>query len=73
MVLFVFRNDFGVEYEVFGHSFQTLNKTQNLISEKTGRTTIDIPSRNQKDQNCWALVLASDPNQEFDESILVSN
>jgi len=42
-----------------------------LIAEKTGRTTIDIPSRNQKDQNCWALVLASNPDQEFDESILV--
>jgi len=65
------KNEFGAEYEVFGHSFQTLNKTQNLISEKTGRTTIDIPSRNQKDQNCWALVLASDPNQEFDESVLL--
>jgi len=65
------KSDFGVEFEVFGHSFQSLNKTQNLIAEKTGRTTIDIPSRNQKDQNCWALVLASNPDQEFDESILL--
>lgn len=64
------KNDFGTEYEVFGFSFQTLNKTQNLIAEKTGRTTTDIPSRNQKDQNCWAIVLASDPKQEFDESVL---
>jgi len=65
------KSDFGNEFEVFGHSFQSLNKTQNLIAEKTGRTTIDIPSRNQKDQNCWAIVLASNPDQEFDESVLL--
>jgi len=62
------KNEFGVEYEVFGHSFQTLNKTQNLISERTGKTTIDMPSRNQKDQNCWAVVLAGEPSSEFDET-----
>mmetsp|Transcript_19379 Transcript_19379/g.16596 ORF Transcript_19379/g.16596 Transcript_19379/m.16596 type:complete len:130 (-) Transcript_19379:445-834(-) len=65
------KNDFGVEYEVFGHSYQTLNKTQNLIAEKTGRTTIDIPSRNQLDQNCWAILTASDPSQEFNEAELM--
>jgi len=61
------RNEFGVQFEIFGHSFQTLNKTQNLIAEKSGRSTVDMPSRNQKDQNCWAIVLASSPDQEFDE------
>jgi len=48
-----------------------LNKTQNLIAEKSGRTTIDIPSRNQLDQNCWTIITASDPSQEFDEAALV--
>lgn len=67
---FGLKNDFGVEFEVFSHSYQTLNKTQNLIAEKTGRTTIDIPSRNQLDQNAWAIVGATDSSQEFDESIL---
>jgi len=61
------KNEFGVQFEIFGHSFQTLNKTQNLIAEKSGRSTVDMPSRNQKDQNCWAIVLASSPDQEFDE------
>lgn len=42
----VYQNDFGREREVFVHSFQCLNKTQNLIAEKEGRTTIDIPLRN---------------------------
>lgn len=70
--LYYYRNEFGVEYEVFGHSFQSLNKSQNLIAEKTGRTTIDIPSRNQYDQNGWVLVTAQDPSQEFDEALLVS-
>mmetsp|Transcript_50155 Transcript_50155/g.57704 ORF Transcript_50155/g.57704 Transcript_50155/m.57704 type:complete len:479 (+) Transcript_50155:40-1476(+) len=64
------KNEFGTEYEVFGHSFQSLNKSQNLIAEKTGRTTIDIPSRNQYEQNGWVLVLAADPSQEFDEALL---
>jgi len=61
------KNEFGVQYEIFGHSFQTLNKTQNLIAEKSGRSTVEMPSRNQKDQNCWAIVLASSPDEQFDE------
>lgn len=65
-----YRNDFGEEFEVFGHSFQHHNKTQNLIAEKTGRTTIDIPLRNQNPQNVWTVLTAQDKSQEFDESIL---
>lgn len=65
-----FKNDFGNEFEVFAHSFQVFNKTQNLIAEKTGRTTIDIPLRNQEDQNIWTVLTAAHPSYEFDESTL---
>ncbi len=61
----------GVEYEVFGHSFQWHNKTQNLIAEKTGRTTIDVPMRNQHEQNLWQIIAAKRSEEEFDESLLV--
>lgn len=37
---------YGVEYETCAHNFLCNNKTQNLIAEKQGRTTIDIPLRN---------------------------
>ena len=66
-----FRNDFGTEYEVFCHCYQTLNKTQNLIAEKSGRTTTDIPLRNQSEHNTWIFKTADDQSQDFDESILV--
>eukprot|EP00825_Cyclidium_porcatum_P038950 TRINITY_DN4622_c0_g1_i3.p1 TRINITY_DN4622_c0_g1~~TRINITY_DN4622_c0_g1_i3.p1 ORF type:complete len:228 (+),score=57.57 TRINITY_DN4622_c0_g1_i3:166-849(+) len=46
------------------------NKTQNLIAEKQGRTTIDIPLRNQNEQNIWYILTADDPSKEFDESVL---
>jgi len=61
----------GNEFEVFGHSFQCHNKTQNLIAEKTGRTTIDVPMRNQNDQNIWEFRTAKNPEEEFDENLLV--
>lgn len=73
MFFFKFRNDFGIEYEVFGHSFQMHNKTQNLIAEKVGRTTIDVPMRNQNEQNVWEFKLAKNQNEEFDDSALVRN
>lgn len=40
-----YKNDFGLEFEVFAKSFQNLQKTHNLIAEKQGRTTIDINLR----------------------------
>jgi hypothetical protein len=66
----LYKSDFGGENEVFCQSFQSLNKTQNLIAEKTGRTTTDIPSRNQSNHNHWVLRGATDSSQEFDETIL---
>lgn len=41
-------NTFGEEFEVMAHNFYVQNKSQNLIQEKKGLTTIDIPSRAQK-------------------------
>lgn len=38
---FTVKNTFGKENEVYCHSHQSLCKTQNLISEKEGRTTVD--------------------------------
>ncbi|KAL4454993.1 hypothetical protein ABPG74_006375 [Tetrahymena malaccensis] len=64
------KNSYGIENEVFALQYQTYNKTQNLIAEKMGRTTIDIPMRNQHSQNTWCLVTADDPILEFDESVL---
>lgn len=61
----------GNEFEVFGHSFQWHNKTQNLIAEKSGRTTIDVPMRNQHEQNLWEIRTAKTPEEEFDENLLV--
>ncbi len=37
----------GCDYEVYCHSHQARNKTQNLIAEKEGRSTSDIPLRGQ--------------------------
>lgn len=65
-----FENTFGKEYEVMAHSFLVNNKTQNLYQEKKGLSTIDYPARSQKDENLWLILGASDPSQEFDESIV---
>ena len=67
---FTFSIDGGSEFEVFGHSYQNFNKTQNLIAEKMGRNTIDIPLRGQHDQNIWAFCTACKPEQDFDEKLL---
>ena len=38
------------------HNFYVQNKSQNLIQEKRGISTIDIPSRAQKEENLWLLI-----------------
>lgn len=65
-----YKNMYGTEFEVFAHSYLTNNKTQNLIAEKSGRTTIDVPMRNQFEQNIWYIITADDPKMEFDETLL---
>lgn len=53
---FTVKNTFGREQEVYCHSHQSLSKTQNLISEKEGRTTVDQTLRNQGPFNSWKLI-----------------
>lgn len=65
-----YKNMYGTEFEVIAHNFLWNNKTQNLIAEKEGRTTIDIPMRNQQEQNIWYILTADDPSMEFDETVL---
>ena len=59
-----YRNDYGVEFEVCGHSFLNTKKTQQLGSERAGKLTVDNPSRAEGDQNMWMFCTAVDPSQE---------
>ena len=61
-----YRNDFGIEYEVCVHSYATLNKSQSLALEKTGKLTRDLPTKFQQDQNVWTFVTSQDPSTDFD-------
>lgn len=45
------------------HNFLVNNKSQNLIQQKRGYTTIDVPSRAQKDENLWLMIGASSAEQ----------
>ncbi len=47
------KSPFGREQEVYAHSHLLLNKTQNLMSEREGRTTSQNVLRNQGLQNVW--------------------
>lgn len=49
-------NDFGVEYEVFGKSYLTTNKTQNLFAEKEGHRGPTNALRSQGVENEWRIV-----------------
>lgn len=62
---------YGPEHEIFVHSYLKAAKTQNLIAEQEGRTTIDIPLRGQEPQNSWVLVAARAPHEDFDDYELV--
>lgn len=64
---------YGPEHEVFVHSYLKATKTQNLIAEQEGRTTIDIPLRGQEPQNAWVVVAASAPHEDFDDHELVAD
>lgn len=49
-------NDFGVECEVFAHSFLATNKTQNLFAEKVGHRSVENTMRSQAVQNTWHFI-----------------
>jgi len=57
-------NQFGTEFEVFGHSEQSHNKTQVLGAEKGGKTTIDIPCRNNHNKNHWQIITANNSSEK---------
>lgn len=64
-----YKNTHGIEYEVTVHSYQTLNKSQNLELEFKGQVTWDVPSKFQFDQNIWKIVTAPDATYDcVDES-----
>jgi len=51
-------NDFGQEFEVYGHSQLSTRKKQQLESEMQGLTTTDIPVRAEAANNHWAFLTA---------------
>jgi hypothetical protein len=55
----IYVNDFGKEFEVYGKSWLTNNKTQNLFSEKVGHTSSSDAMRNQDDRNSWRIFKGS--------------
>lgn len=59
-------NTYGSEFEVMAHNFLVNSKTQNLIQEKKGKITSDVPARSQTDENLWLVLGASSKDQEFD-------
>jgi len=67
--LIEYRNDFGVEYEVSVHSYATLNKSQSLSLEKSGKQAAGAPTKFQEDQNIWSFVASRDPSTDFDPTV----
>jgi hypothetical protein len=67
--LIEYRNDFGVEYEVSVHSHATLNKSQSLSLEKSGKQAAGTPTKFQEDQNIWSFVASQDPSTDFDPTV----
>merc|ERR1719305_501646 len=54
-----YQNLFGTEYEVHCYPYYSLNKTQNLTSEKKGDITGDYALRRHGLPNIWTLVTGS--------------
>lgn len=67
--LIEYRNDFGAEYEVSVHSYGTLNKSQSLSLEKSGKQAAGTPTKFQEDQNIWSFVASQDPSTDFDPTV----
>mmetsp|Transcript_121512 Transcript_121512/g.389088 ORF Transcript_121512/g.389088 Transcript_121512/m.389088 type:complete len:290 (-) Transcript_121512:151-1020(-) len=54
-----YANIFGSEMEVHCFAYQSLNKTQNLVGEKKGDITGDVPLRRQGLPNVWTVRTAT--------------
>lgn len=61
-----YHNDFGKEYEVCGHTYNSTKKRNILVNEQRGKLTSDITARSEQDQNHWAFLTASQPSMEKD-------
>lgn len=68
---YIVKNDFGSELEVFAHSYNNFGKTQNLMAERVGKSTVEFPMRKQEDQNTWSFRAAQRPEEQIDESRVV--
>jgi len=55
-----YQNIFGQEFEVHCHPYYSINKTQNLTSEKKGEITGDYALRRHGLANVWNIVLGND-------------
>lgn len=51
-----YNNIFGLEYEVHCFAYYSMNKTQNLVSEKKGEITGDYTLRRHGIPNIWTVV-----------------
>lgn len=61
-----YKNDFGTEYEVCVFSYATLNKSQSLALEKSGKLSRELPTKFQTDQNIWTFITSKDPATDFE-------
>jgi Ca2+-binding EF-hand superfamily protein len=61
------KNDFGVEYEVFVHSFASKNRSQNLALEKEGKITGDLATKFQEDQNVFYFLTS--PSAQYAQPV----
>ncbi|EGR27077.1 hypothetical protein IMG5_201940 [Ichthyophthirius multifiliis] len=66
----IYDNQYGLEYEIYCHSYLTHNKTQNLIAEKSGRKTIETPMKNQHLFNHFKVFTSFQPESNFDDTFV---
>jgi Ca2+-binding EF-hand superfamily protein len=65
------KNEFGVENEVFVHSFASKNRSQNLALEKEGKITGDLATKFQEDQNVFYFLSA--PSAAYSQPVEILN
>jgi hypothetical protein len=63
------RNLFGTEFEVHCYPYYSLNKTQNLTSEKKGEITGDYALRRHGLPNIWTIVTGTHAFGESQEAV----
>jgi hypothetical protein len=61
-------NDFGLENEVSAHTSLSNNKNHGLLSEFSGKRTVDVPVRSELTNNHWAILTAPAPHNNNNEN-----